>query len=180
MKKIVVTFGLIAGAIMSAMMMLIVVPNVERIGLSKAEVIGYTSMVAGFLMVFFGTRAYRESVGGTITFGKAFTVGILITVIACMCYVVAWEILYFNFEHDFMDKYAKMVIEQAKASGASPAAIEEQVQQMKKFKELYENPFFNAALTFVEPFPVGLVMTLISSAILRRKKPVLAPLPENT
>ena len=123
-----------------------------------------------FLLVFFGIRSYRDNVGnGQITFAKAFAVGICITLISCIFYVVTWEILYFNFMHDFMDKYGAHMIEKLKASGASAAAIQAQVEQLKKFKELYENPLFNAAMTFIEPFPVGLVITLVSAAVLRKK-----------
>ncbi len=169
MKKTVLTFGLISGGILSIMM-----AGAWRfqgsIGFSEAEVIGYTTMVLSFLMVFFGIRSYRDSIGGKITFGKAFTAGILIMLIACVCYDITWEVLYFKFNNGFMDKYAAHIVEQAKVSGASDAAVAAQVEQMKKFKELYDNPLFNAAITFVEPFPVGLVMTLISAAVLRKKK----------
>ena len=134
-----------------------------------------------FLLVFFGIRSYRNNVGdGQITFAKAFAVGISITLISCLCYVVTWEILYFNFMHDFMDKYGAYLVEKAKAAGASPAALQAQLQQVKKYKELYENPLYNAAITFIEPFPIGLVITLISSVVLKRKpqpQAVQSPLP---
>jgi hypothetical protein len=97
-----------------------------------------------------------------------------------MFYVVTWEILYFNFMHDFMDNYGAHTIEQLKASGASDAAVQVQVQQLKKFKEQYENPLFNSLMTFSEPFPVGLAITLISAAVLRKKTPsppARSPLP---
>ena len=169
MKKIVLTFGLISGAIMAAMMsgtMLVV----RNIGFDKAEIVGYAGMVLAFLLVFFGIRSYRENVGGgTISFGRALAVGILIMVISAACYVIAWEIIYFNFLPDFVDKYAAHMIEQVKNSGASPEAIQAKLQEMKRFKELYNNPFFNAAVTFLEPLPPGLIITLISAAILRKK-----------
>jgi hypothetical protein len=169
MKKTVLTFGLISGAIL-ALMMFATLPFVDRIGFDKGAIIGYTSMVVSFLLVFFGIRSYRENVaGGNITFGRAFAVGILITLISCICYVVAWEIIYFNFMPDFFAKYTAYAIEKAKASGASPSAIQAQMQEMKKFKEMYDNPFFNAAITFTEPFPIGLIVTLISALILRKK-----------
>ena len=169
MRKIVITFGLISGAIMVAMM-LATIPFMDKIGFDKGVVIGYTTMVGAFLLVFFGIRSYRDNVNdGRITFGKAFAVGILITLIACVCYVVAWEILYFNFMPDFLDKYAQHMIEKAKAAGDSQQMIDAQIQEMKNFKTMYDNPFINAAFTFIEPFPVGLIITLISSAILRTK-----------
>jgi len=180
MKKIIFTFGLISGALCS-LMMVATVPFAHEIGFNKALVVGYTTMVLSFLLVFFGIRSYRDNVGnGQITFTKAFAVGISIALITCICYVVTWEILYFNFLHGFMDEYGAHIITKAKASGASAAAIQAQLQQLKKYKELYENPLFNAAMTFIEPLPVGLVITLISAAVLRKKAPSLpaqAPLP---
>ena len=144
-------------------------------------VVGYTTIVLSFLLVFFGIRSYRDNPGnGQITFAKAFAVGISITLISCIFYVVTWEIIYFNFMHDFMDEYGAHMIEKLKATGASAAAIQAQLQQQKNFKELYENPFFNAAMTFIEPFPVGLAITLISAGVLRRKeqsRPGQSPLP---
>jgi hypothetical protein len=89
--------------------------------------------------------------------------------ISTACYVIAWEIVYFNFLPDFVDKYAAHMIEQVKASGASQEAIQAKLQEMKRFKELYNNPFFNAAVTFLEPLPVGIIITLISAAILRKR-----------
>ncbi|HEV7550298.1 MAG TPA: DUF4199 domain-containing protein [Candidatus Angelobacter sp.] len=169
MKKTVLTFGLISGAV-SSLMIVATVPFADRIGFDKGAVIGYTAIVLSFLLVFFGIRSYRDNVGnGQITFSKAFTVGISITLISCLCYVVTWEILYFNFLPEFMDKYSAHIVEKMKASGASAAAIQVQLQQMKKLRELYDNPLINAAMTFIEPFPIGLVITLISAAILRRK-----------
>ena len=169
MKKTVWTFGLIGGAIMAAMMFA-TLPFLDKIGFDKGEIVGYTTMVLAFLLVFFGVRSYRENVGGgRITFGRAFAVGILITVVACVCYVVAWEILYFKFMPDFPDKYASYAIEKVRASGASQQVIDATSEQMKSFKAMYDNPFINAAITFVEPFPIGLLVTLISAAFLRKK-----------
>ncbi len=169
MKKTVLTFGLIGGAIIAAMMFA-TLPFMHKIGFDKGLIVGYTTMILAFMLVFFGIRSYRENMGdGHITFGRAFAVGILITLVTCVCYVVAWEIIYFKFMPDFVDKYAGYVIEKARASGASQQAIDAQVQQMKSFKAMYDNPFINAAMTFTEPFPIGLIVTLISAAILRKK-----------
>ncbi len=181
MKKTVLTFGLISGAISSVMMMA-TVPFMHKIGSTKGLVIGYTAIVLSFLLVFFGIRSYRDNVGnGQITFTKAFAVGISITLISCIFYVVTWEVLYFNFlPRDFMDKYGAQTIEKLKASGASPAAVQVQVQQQMKFKEEYENPLFNSMMTFIEPFPAGLAITLLSAAVLRKKaqsQPAPSPLP---
>jgi hypothetical protein len=180
MKRTVLIFGLISG-VLSSLMMIATVPFLHRIGFDHGEVIGYTAIVLSFLLVFFGIRSYRDNVGnGQITFGKGFAVGICITLISCVFYVVTWEILYFNFLHDFMDKYGAYLIEKAKAAGASAAQLQAQTDQVKKYKVMYDNPLINAAMTFIEPFPVGLVITLISAGILRKKpqvRPAQEPVP---
>src|SRR4030095_1970243 len=154
MKRTVLIFGLISGAISSAMMIL-TLPLLDRIGFDHGEVLGYTMIVLSFLMVFFGIRSYRENVSrGKISFGRAFSVGILITLISCAFYVITWEIIYFKVAPDFADKFAAHVIEKAKASGATQQAIEAKTEEMKQFKVMYDKPLFNAALTFMEPFPV--------------------------
>lgn len=177
MKKIVLTFGLISGAILAGMgaIMWPLCHN-GTIDLDKSEIIGYTTMVMAFLMVFFGIRSYRENVGGgAITFGKAFQVGILITLITSAVYVVSWEIVYFNFIPDFVDRYAALEIEKVRATGASDAEIAKTVKKMADFKRLYANPLINIGMTIVEVFPVGLIVTLISAAILRKKPTPGAP-----
>jgi len=169
MKKTVLTFGLIAGAILS-LMMLGTLPFMDKIGFDRGEVIGYTSMVLAFLLVFFGIRSYRENIGGgAISFGRAFSVGILITLIASACYVVTWEIVYFKLAPGFAEKYTNYAVEKLRSSGASHQAIQAKLEEMKSLKGMMDNPLINAALSFIEPVPVGLIITLISAAILRKK-----------
>jgi hypothetical protein len=170
MKKTVWTFGLIAGAIMSAMM-LITLPFHDAIGFDRGMVVGYTSMVLAFLLVYFGVRSYRDSVGGgTVGFGRALAVGVLITVIASACYVVTWEVIYHRFAPDYLEKYQAHVLEKARASGASQAAMDQQLADMKKFAVLYQNPIINSAMTFIEPLPVGLVIAFVTAGVLGRKR----------
>ena len=169
MKKTVLTFGLISGAV-AALLMISTVPFMHRIGFDKGLIVGYTGIVVSLLLVPYGIRSYRENVGGGhITFGRAFAIGILITLISCICYVIAWEIIYFNFLPDFAEKYTAFMVEKARAAGASQQAIEATVQDMKNMKAMLDNPLINAAMTFIEPFPVGLIITLISAAVLKKK-----------
>lgn len=171
MKKTVVIFGLLSGAV-SSVLMLLSVPLLDRIGFDNGVVLGYTGMVMAFLLVYFGVRSYRDNVaGGTLGFGRAFTVGLLITLISCACYVVTWEIIYFKLWPGFADKYSAYAIDKVKASGASQQTIDETARQMAAFKKMYENPLINVAFTFVEPFPIGLAVTLISAAVLKKKRP---------
>ena len=170
MKKIVLTFGLISGAVISALMFA-TLPFMHKIGFNRGLVIGYTTMVLAFLLVFFGIRSYRENVGeGRISFKRAVGVGLLIMLITCACYVVSWEIIYFNIMPDFADKYAAFIIEDERAKGASQAELAQKMEEMQKFKDRYNNNIlFNVGMTLLEPLPVGLVMTLVSALILRRR-----------
>lgn len=168
MKKTVLTFGLISGAMMMAIMMA-TMPFISRIGMNKGMIIGYTSIVLSFLLVFFGIRSYRENInGGTITFGRAFAVGILITLISSALYVLTWEVIYFGIP-GFADQFAAMCADHVRNSGYSPEETPRQLEQMKNLRTWLDNPFLNAALAFIEPFPIGLIITLISAAILRKK-----------
>jgi hypothetical protein len=168
MKKTVWTFGLLSGAV-SSVMMLVTAPFWERIGFDRAEIIGYATIIAAFLLVFFGVRSYREQMGGTLTFGRGFTVGLLITLVSCACYVATWQFVHRQFAPDFAEKYQAHLMAKAKAEGATQAELDAQAAELRQFKELYSNPLFNVAITFLEPFPIGLGVSLISAAILRRK-----------
>jgi hypothetical protein len=173
MKKTVFTFGLISGAILSAMLA-ITMPFHEAIGFDNGEILGYTSMVAAFLLIFFGVRSYRDNLpGGTISFGEAFLVGALISVVAALCYVVTWEVLGPTFAPDFMPKYQAHLLEEARLDGKSEEALAQLKAQMDQFAEWYQNPAVHVAITFLEPLPVALVVSLVSAGILsRRRRPV--------
>ncbi len=122
MRKTVLVFGLLSGAVSSAMMLL-TVPFMDRLGFGpRSVVVGYTAIVASFLLVYFGIRSYRDRVaGGSLTFGRAFTVGILISLLSSACYVATWELVYFKLKPDFLDQYSAYAVERARQSGASRA-----------------------------------------------------------
>jgi hypothetical protein len=169
MKKTVLTFGLIAGIMISVLMdssLLLA----DKIGSGHSMAIGYTIMVASFLLIYFGIRSYRDNtLGGQISFGRGFACGILIALITIVCYVATWEVLYFNFMPHFMDSYFAAEIHKVQSSGLDPAKIAAQVAAIRQSQQSYQNPLINMAYTFIEPLPVGLIITLISAALLRRK-----------
>jgi len=168
-KTTVLTFGLISGAL-SAAMILATVPLLDSIGFEKTDVVGYTTIVLSALLVFFGVRSYRENAGaGRITFGRGFAVGLLITLISCVCSVVTFQIVYFKVTPEFGDRFAACMVERARAGGASQAKIDETAKQAQTLKQLYDDPVTNAALTFVQPFPIGLVASVISAVLLRKR-----------
>jgi hypothetical protein len=172
MKKVVLTFGLISGVMICVLMggQLLVA---RIVGAGHSLILGYTVMVASFLLVYFGIRSYRDNVlAGQISFGRAFACGILITLITTVCYVVAWEVVYFNFMPHFMDGYFAAEIDKVRSLGLDPATTAARISAIQRSQQAYENPFVNMAYTSMEPLPVGIIITLISSAVLRRKAPV--------
>ena len=173
MKKITLVFGLIAGGILAVMMAIsIPLTATGKLDFERSEIIGYSSMILAFILIFFGIRSYRENVGGgSITFGRGFLVGTLITLVASVIYVGAWQIIYYGFFPDFEETYAAHEIAKMRAEGATPVAIAETEKKMETFKKIYKNPVFLVLLTFMEIVPVGLVVALVSAAILRKRAP---------
>lgn len=174
MKRIVFNHGLIAGLIVSSWMAV----SMLAIGCDKmmtlgplGMVIGYTGMLVAFSFIFVAVKSYRDNVNhGRVSFGKAFTIGLLISLIASTCYVLTWLVVYYNFMPDFMDKYAAMMIEQTKANGASAAEIAATTAEMESAKQMYSKPVNVVLMTYAEVFPIGLLVSLFTAAILRRNR----------
>jgi hypothetical protein len=170
MKKTVLTFGLISGVV-SSLLMLATVPFIDQIGFDHGLIVGYTAIVLSFLLVFFGIRSYRDNVGGgAISLGRGLAIGVLITIISSAFYVATWEVVYFKFMPDFADKFTAHSIAQAKAQGATPEALAAKEQQGREFKAMYDKPLYNVAMTFMEPAPIGLLVTVVSAVALRRRQ----------
>jgi hypothetical protein len=173
MKKNIIIYGLIAGIVVSIPMLFMVNSTTNatsNVDFDKSMLVGYASMLIALSLVFVGIRNYRDKYnGGVIRFGKAFTIGMMIVLIASTFYVVAWLVDYFYFIPDFAEKYAGHMLDKLKASGASQIEIDMQTKEMANFAKLYKNPLYNAMMTYAEVLPVGLIVTLISSFILKRK-----------
>jgi len=170
MKKIVLTFGLISGAIMIGMFVL-TMPFHDRISPETGMVIGYTSMVAASLLVYFGVRRYRDTVaGGSIGFRRALGVGALIAAVSSLLYALAWQVIFFGFMPDYVEKYQARMRERERAAGATAAQLEAKRVEDAKFAEMYRNPLVNIAITLLEPLPVGVLAVLVTAAMLRRRR----------
>lgn len=173
MQKNIVIYGLISGIIVSVLMVISInfISHADgKVDYNTSLLIGYASMLIAFSLVYVGIRNYRDKYNdGVISFGKAFKIGIMMVLIASTIYVVAWLIDYFFFIPDFMEKFSAQEITNLKASGASQVEIDNQTKKMAHFAEMYKNPFFNSMMTYAEILPVGLVVTIISSLILKRK-----------
>jgi len=172
MQKIILTYGLIAGAIVSSMLV-ITQPLLSNgmINYDNGMIVGYTSMVIALSVVFFGIKTFRDQEGkGKISFGTAFKIGILITLIASLMYAISWEIYYNTVGSDFMEKYTSYHIQKLQASGATAEKIEATQKEMAAFSEQYKNPVIRFGMTLLEIFPVGILITLLCAALLRKKE----------
>jgi hypothetical protein len=172
MKKIILIYGLIAGVIVAGMM-LITMPMYESgtLNFDNGEVVGYTTMVIALSMIFFGVKSFRDNhQHGVITFGQGFKIGILITAIASVMYALAWEISFNTMATDFTQKMIEHYFSEMKENGASEAELAAAKVKWDAFGEYYKNPIIRFGMTLMEILPVGLVITLISAGLLRKKE----------
>ncbi len=172
MKKNVLVFGVIAGLLVSVFMgasMIYMHNNSDASHGASSMVIGYLSMLIAFSLIFVAVKNYRDKQnGGVISFGKAFKMGLLIALIASTMYVIMWALVYNFYMPDFMDKYCAQMIENARAT-STPAELQKTIDEMNRNKELYKSPVFFVLFTYMEILPVGLLVTLITALILKKK-----------
>lgn len=167
MKKNILIFGLVLGVILCINMIIMVNMLYTNPEFKSNDFLGYAVMVIIFSLIFFGIRNYRDKeLNGVISFGKSFKIGLFITLVASTMYVVVWLFYYYLFVPDFIDKYTAHVLHQC----TSEAEIVARTKEMKNFSEMYENPLFVVLITYSEILPVGLIVALISSFILKKKK----------
>lgn len=170
MKKTVLTYGLIAAAITTVMMIISTFLHYRDPQFKGSEIIGFTGMFLAFIFIFLGIKNYRDKENnGLISFGTAMKVGFLICFIASTVYVATWMIQSHFFFPDFMEKYAAQTIKDLQNSGAGVADIVEKQKEMKMYIEWYKNPILKVLLTYMEILPIGLIVTLLSSIFLMKK-----------
>lgn len=174
MRKVTLIFGMLAGVLVSVFMVVIMeLCKNETITFDSSDFIGYGSIVIALSMIFFGIKSYRDNhQNGAIKFGKGFQVGMLITLIASLIYAAAGEALYQSDPEGqaaFMDKYADFHIDRMKEGGASDAEIAQKTAQMSELKEMNKHPLIRFGMALAIILPVGILITVISAALLRRK-----------
>ena len=171
MTKIVVIFGLISGAIAAALMWILVgVVQTGAVDFDNAMMWGYATMIIALSLVFFGIKSYRDNNGGRITFFKGLQVGILISLISAVCYAASWEVYNRTGGQEFMDKYTAYYLDKMKKNGASDAEVEKARVEGEQFMELYKKFYIRFPMTLMEILPVGVVVTLVSAALLRKRE----------
>lgn len=177
MKRNILVFGTIAGVIvstfMATMMAIMGCSNEEMGGGSGSMIIGFTAMVVAFSFVFVGIKNYRDKQnGGIITFGNAFLLGFMISLVASTLYVMTWAVEFHFFFPDFIDKYSAMQIKELHANGVTGEKLDEAIKEIDTASYNYKhNPFYFAMYTYMEILPVGIIVTLISALILKKKIP---------
>jgi hypothetical protein len=172
MRKIIITNGLIAGAIVS-LMQLISIPLMRKgiLNFDNGMWVGYASMLLALSTIFFGIKTFRDQYQeGIISFGKAFQIGILIALVAAVLYAISWEVYYDTIGGDFMEQYSRHYVDKLKSQGASDTALQAAQADMSRMSELYKNPVVRFGFTMLEISPVGIVITLVSAAILRKRE----------
>lgn len=171
MTKIVLIFGLISGAIAGGLMWILMgTVNTGSIDFDNGMIWGYATMIIALSLVFFGIKSYRDNHGGKISFVKGLQVGILISLISAVCYAAAWELYYPRIGDEFMQKYTTYYLDKMKKEGASDAEIEKARTESEQFMEMYKNIFVRFAMSLMEILPVGVIVTLLSAILLRRKE----------
>lgn len=174
MKKIIITYGLIAGLItMSFMIASTVIWKVNG-NENQSMILGFTGMLIAFIFVFVGIKNYRDKQnGGKITFGDAFKIGFFIALIASSIYTLVWMIEFHFFMPDFMEKFAAKAIEEIKSTaGLSAAEMNAKIAEMEDMRENYKNPLMRIFYTLMEILPIGIVIALLSALILRKNPKV--------
>lgn len=171
MKKIVMTYGLISGAIMG-IYLLACIPYFKNMeDAEHSMLVGYTVMVLGFSMIYFAIARFKKLNDGNLTYGQGVKIGLQVMLISTVMYCIVWMILSYTVFPNFMDDYTAVMINKLKASGASEAKIAADTKEMKDMAELYKNPVMRFLFTFIEPLPAGVPIALITPLFLLRKKP---------
>jgi hypothetical protein len=173
MLKRILTYGLVAGLIVGAPM-LAVGMAAER-GAEPSEMmnplIGYTIMLAALSLIFVAIKRQRDVAGGgVIKFMPAFLMGLGVSAVAGVLYVMSWELVLGVFDYDFAGDYAAMTLEQRRAAGASAEELAQLAEDLAAFQATYANPAIRMAITFSEIFPVGLLVSLVSAGLLRNSR----------
>src|SRR5688572_32076633 len=176
MLRIILIYGVIGGFIVAVPMAVSWLTSDGTIP-ENAALYGYSSMLLAFTMVFVGIKHYRDKVcGGVIRFLPALGVGLGISAVASLFWVVGWEITLAT-GFDFATAYSDSVVAAAEARGAPAAEIDRIRSETAEFLARYANPLFRLAVTFVEMFPIGALISLLSAALLRNSRflPAKAP-----
>ena len=171
MKRLSLIYGSAAGALIIGSAVLSASLSGTSTHLAEMEWLGYLVMIVALSSIFLGIKRYRDGdLGGVIRFGSAFLMGLGITTVASIIYVAVWELYLLVTDYAFIEAYTSSVLAAMEADGVAAGVLDAEAAKMEAMKEQYANPLFRIPVTFLEIFPVGLLITLISAAVLRNPK----------
>jgi hypothetical protein len=171
MLRKILSYGTVAGLIVGVPLFGLTVAMNGHPPTSYGVVAGYLTMLVALSAVFAAIKRHRDAdLGGVIEFWPAFGLGLGISVVAGVFYVLAWEAALAVTHMDFAGGYAKILIEQQKAKGVTGEALANFTAEMERFKAEYANPLYRLPMTFAEIFPVGLLVSLASAGLLRNSR----------
>jgi hypothetical protein len=172
MKKIIFVYGTISGLVMGVMFF-VTAPFWKNgtINFDNGMLVGYTTMVIALSLIFFGIKSYRDQhKNGVISFGLAFRVGILITLVGSVLYALSWELAYNTVSKGFTEQMTAHYVENLKRTAKTQAETDEAIKSIRANMEMYKNPLVRFPMSMMEVFPVGLIITVVSAGLLRRKE----------
>ncbi|MBI1365640.1 MAG: DUF4199 family protein [Alphaproteobacteria bacterium] len=170
MLRTVFIYGALAGLIVGVPLSIFVIAAGGH-DTQYGMLIGYLTMLVGLSAVFVAIKRRRDrELGGVIKFWPAFGMGLAISAVAGVIYVISWETATAVAHLDFASAYAKAMIAQQEAKGVGGEALEKFTAQMDEFKKNYANPLYRWPMTFAEIFPVGVLVSLISAGLLRNPR----------
>lgn len=171
MTRLILIYGAIAGVIVAVPMVVLMLTLTEDTAPDNGALFGYLTMIVALTTVFLGIKHYRDKIlGGVIRFWPALALGLAISAVAGVIYVIGWEISLAFSGFDFGAAMSKMMLDAARARGATELELQNVAAQAEGFARMYENPLYRLPITFVEIFPVGVLISLVSAALLRNSR----------
>ena len=168
--KYALTYGLLSGLVIIVTMITGIVLSGHE-SFFSSEWFGYLVMLVALTFIFVGVKRYRDvERGGVIKFGAAFAMGLGIAIAAGVAYVAVWEVYLALTDYKFMDEYVAGVMRARQAEGVSGAALAAEMAKLESMRVSYANPLFRVPMTFLEIFPVGLLVSLVSALVLRNPR----------
>lgn len=167
MKKTIFRFGLYS-VLSICILSFLIWSTVDNVDDTTGKIIGYTSMVLSLLFVYFGVKHFRDRENdGIVPFGKAFLIGILISLMAAVAFGIL-DIIYVKFINpEFMTEYYEGMLEQARSLPAEEFEVRK--AELESEKEMFLNPFIHFFIMSMMVFVIGFIISLLSALILQRK-----------
>ena len=132
---------------------------------------GYLVMLVALSLIFVGVKRFRDvECGGIIRFGRAFGLGLAMAAVAGLIYALGWEIFIAASGYDFIGDYTRTIVDGMRSEGATQAAIDSKLAELGEMAAMYDNPLIRVPMIFAEIFPVGLLVALVSAALLRNPR----------